>query len=140
MATSHPVATVGARVRRTAGFSLIEVVIAFVILAVGLLSLEALGIGAARMVARSERQAEFTTAAADTLEGVTYRLRNGLAFNSPSTFRLRGASMTVTATATAVADGNTMWSLNALVTPDPSRLFARADTFRISSHVFKPAP
>jgi prepilin-type N-terminal cleavage/methylation domain-containing protein len=126
--------------RRDGGFSLIEVLIAFVILAVGLLSLEALGIGAARMVTRAERQGEFATAASDTLEGVMFRLRNGKSFTSPSTYSLQGATMTVTATATPVADGNTMWNMSALVVPTKSRLFTPADSFRISSHVFKPAP
>lgn len=126
--------------RRDAGFSLIEVLIAFVILAVGLLSLEALGIGAARMVTRAERQGEFATAAADTLEGVMFRLRNDLNFTSPSTYSLQGATMTITATATPVADGNTMWNMSALVVPATSKVLTPADSFRISSHVFDPSP
>lgn len=126
--------------RRDAGFSMIEVLIAFVILAVGLLSLEALGIGAARMVTRAERQGEFATAASDTLEGVMFRLRNGIAVASPSTHAIDGASMTITTSATPVADGNVMWNVSALVVPAQSKVLSPADSFRISSHVFRPGP
>jgi len=62
-----------------AGFTLIEVLIAMVILAVGLLALESLGIGAARMVARAERRSSYVAMATDTLERTLSRLREGLA-------------------------------------------------------------
>lgn len=51
-----------------AGFTLIEVLMAMLILAVGLLGLEALGIGAARSVTRADRQDETTLAAARVME------------------------------------------------------------------------
>lgn len=50
------------------GFTLAEVLVAMVILAVGLLALEAMGIGAARMVARADRESELTALATDRLE------------------------------------------------------------------------
>lgn len=46
-----------------------------VILAVGLLGLEALGIGAARSNALAERQSGYATIAADSLESAMHRLR-----------------------------------------------------------------
>ena len=50
------------------GFTLIEVLVAMLILAVGLLGLEALAIGAARSVTRSEQQGEVTVAASRAME------------------------------------------------------------------------
>lgn len=57
------------------GFTLIEVMIAMVILAVGLLSLEALGIGAARVVTLSEKQGRYATLAASTMETMRNDIR-----------------------------------------------------------------
>ena len=57
------------------GFTLIEVLIAMVILSVGLLGLEALGIGAARANATAERQSRHAVIAADSLESAIHQLR-----------------------------------------------------------------
>lgn len=51
-----------------AGFTLIEVLVAMLILAVGLLGLEALGIGAARSIAMAEEKSEFTMVATRLME------------------------------------------------------------------------
>lgn len=59
------------------GFTLIEVLVAMLILAFGLLGLEALGIGAARSVAMADRQSEFATLAATSLEEALELLRAG---------------------------------------------------------------
>lgn len=59
------------------GFTLIEVLVAMVILAVGLLSLEALGIGAARSIAVADRQSGYVTLASDSLESALHQLRSG---------------------------------------------------------------
>lgn len=48
-----------------------------IILAVGLLGLEALGIGAARSIALADRQSGHATIAADSLESAMYQLRQG---------------------------------------------------------------
>lgn len=58
------------------GFTLIEVLIAMVILSVGLLGLEALGIGAARANAVAERQSRHAVIAADSLESALHQLRH----------------------------------------------------------------
>lgn len=52
----------------TAGFTLLEVLVAMVILAIGLLSLQALGVGAARAVTSAERNTEFAATAARWME------------------------------------------------------------------------
>ena len=57
------------------GFTLIEVLIAMVILAVGLLALESMGIGAARLVARADRESEYTALATAELEAALSRFR-----------------------------------------------------------------
>ncbi|HEX8451020.1 MAG TPA: prepilin-type N-terminal cleavage/methylation domain-containing protein [Longimicrobium sp.] len=62
--------------RGNEGFTLIEVMIAMVILAVGLLSLEALGIGAARVVTLSEKQGRYATLAASSMESLRNQIRN----------------------------------------------------------------
>ena len=57
------------------GFTLIEVLIAMVILSIGLLGLEALGIGAARANSIAERQSNHAVIAADSLESALHQLR-----------------------------------------------------------------
>lgn len=56
------------RLRSHEGFTLIEVLVAMLILAVGLLGLEALGIGAARAVTLAEKQTEYSSVATRHLE------------------------------------------------------------------------
>ena len=52
------------------GSTLAEVLIAMVILAVGLLALEAMGIGASRQVTRADRNSEYTALATTEMEQV----------------------------------------------------------------------
>ena len=59
------------------GFTLIEVLIALVILSVGLLGLEALGIGAARMVNLAQRQSEWAALGTQYLEAALADIREG---------------------------------------------------------------
>lgn len=58
------------------GFTLIEVLVAMVILAVGLLGLEALGVGAARSVIRADVQTEMATAATRVIEQKQLQVRS----------------------------------------------------------------
>ena len=60
------------------GFSLIEVLIAMVILAVGLLGLEAMAIGASRSIATASRMTEYTLIASQRLETVLEQARDPL--------------------------------------------------------------
>lgn len=61
------------------GFTLVEVLVAMVILAIGLLALEAMGIGAARAVARADIQSEYTAVATDRMEQALSLIRQGQA-------------------------------------------------------------
>ena len=60
---------------REAGFTLIEVLVAMVILSVGLLGLEALGIGAARSVVNADNQTRMATAATRAMEAKQQEVR-----------------------------------------------------------------
>ena len=57
------------------GFTLVEVLVAMVILSIGLLGLEALGIHAARTNAIAGRQSRHAVIAADSLESALHQLR-----------------------------------------------------------------
>lgn len=59
------------------GFTLAEVLVAMVILAIGLLALEALAIGSARMVARADRESQYTALATEHMERVLERIDQG---------------------------------------------------------------
>ena len=67
--------------RGRAGFTLIEVLIAMVILSVGLLALEGLAIGASRRVATANRLTEFTLIATHELETTLEGLRKSPVVN-----------------------------------------------------------
>jgi prepilin-type N-terminal cleavage/methylation domain-containing protein len=58
-----------------AGSTLIEVLVAMVILAIALLALEALGIRAARSISLADRQSRYVTIASDSLESALHQLR-----------------------------------------------------------------
>jgi type II secretion system protein I len=58
------------------GFTLIEVLIAMVILAVGLLALEAMAIGASQSIATANRMTEYTLIASQRLETVLEQARD----------------------------------------------------------------
>ncbi|HYW12298.1 MAG TPA: prepilin-type N-terminal cleavage/methylation domain-containing protein, partial [Longimicrobium sp.] len=62
------------RLRGREGFTLVEVLVAMVILAIGLLALEALAVGSARMVARADRESQYSALATERLEGVLQRI------------------------------------------------------------------
>lgn len=65
----------GTRGGGEAGFTLIEVLVAMVILAVGLLGLEALGIGAARSITRAEENGDRTMVATRVMEDRILEIR-----------------------------------------------------------------
>jgi type IV pilus assembly protein PilV len=111
--------------RRDAGFSLIEVLVAMVILAVGLLAIEAMAIGAARQIASANHTTEYTLLASGQLEAEILRLRTTNQGPQQRDFRVNGARVQVVPVSAAVAGvegaGGTMWTIAVTVTP-PSTL------------------
>lgn len=117
-----------------AGFTLIEVLAAMIILAVGLLGLEALGIGAARMITVADRQSDFATLASDSLESGLHQLRRG---SVPEQFCLtlpRGDRLS-----RAIAFPNAaMATVKVRAIPNANSYSAPTTEFMVASSVFLP--
>lgn len=127
----HPVP--GAR-HPEAGFTLIEVLTAMIILAVGLLGLEALGIGAARSITMADRQSGYATLTADSLESALHQLRSG---GVPDQFCFvfdRGDRLS---RAVDFPTGS-MARVTVTAIPDPSSFSAPPRNFQVTSTVFLP--
>jgi prepilin-type N-terminal cleavage/methylation domain-containing protein len=114
-------APAGAPAARTdrGGFSLIEVLIAMVLLAVGLLALESLAIGASRSIATANRMTEYTLIASQRLETMQERARTGLPVQ-PSVQQLANGTTVQTAVQENVQGGATLWTISVTVTPPPT--------------------
>jgi Tfp pilus assembly protein PilV len=93
----------------------VEVLVAMIILAVGLLALESMGIGAARMVARADRESELTALAADRLERALTEVDRGQN-PAPGQVDVGGNSVT-TAVNTQVFSGRTLFTVTVTVSP-----------------------
>ena len=124
------------RRRMEDGFTLIEVVVAMVILAVGLLSLEALGIGAARSIAIADRQSGHATLASDSLESALHQLRTG---SVPVQFCQTDLRFGDRLSRRVDLSNPLLASVQVRVIPNPESPNA-PDPFEIASAVFLPAP
>ncbi|HEU0077998.1 MAG TPA: prepilin-type N-terminal cleavage/methylation domain-containing protein [Longimicrobiaceae bacterium] len=122
-------------VRSRDGFTLIEVLIAMLILSVGLLGLEALGIGASRMIVRAEKESRASTLAATYLE-------NGLAEakadpTPTSSCTVPAGSDTICVAIDSIAGvSNTR---RVTVTVKPGAGAVKIEEFEVSSTVYDPA-
>jgi prepilin-type N-terminal cleavage/methylation domain-containing protein len=122
--------SVPARLRSRDGFTLIEVLAAMVILAVGLLALEGMAIGAARQVAAANRTTEFTLVATQELETALDRLRNNQGVAS-SVETLPSGARVETMVAQNGIGGGTVFDVTVVVTPpSTSNLNLRPVTIR----------
>lgn len=97
------------------GFTLVEVLVAMVILAIGLLALEAMGIGAARAVARADIQSEYTAVATDRMEQALSLIRQGVPVTGLSD-GLTGAGVTTVVDEDDLGDV-TSYTVTVTVTP-----------------------
>lgn len=138
--------------RDAAGFTLIEVLIAMVVLAVGLLGLEALGIGASRAVNRAERTSSYAFVASDTLERTLSRIRRGDVVADGTTRgvvrpsdterryqdSLRITVSTTPIPATTTTPARVLRTVSVTIVPDPSsKLLTRRDSLRLLGNVFR---
>lgn len=126
--------------RGTAGFSLIEVLIALVILAVGLLALESMGIGASRMVARAQAQSEYSAIAADTLERTLNRIRGGAGAAVNQTWTVsRGATASLVTTSAAVGGSTALnlWTVTVTITPPTTGILRASDGVTLRSNAIQ---
>lgn len=114
-----------------------------VILAVGLLAMEALGISATRLVHRSARQSAFAVAASDTLERIMGRIRA-----APTVTTVRDTSFSyVTGDNAASLDtvrvritgfNTSIRTVSVTVVPSPGASgFRRSDSLRVTGNVFR---
>lgn len=124
-----------------AGFTLIEVLAAMVIVAIGLLGVQALGIGAARSVVRADLQSEVAALATATIEARQQAIRQNPA-GTPTgeacdTDAGSGIDLCVNVekrtTTPSLAAGSARVTVRAI---HPRMV---QDTFRISSYVYDPA-
>ncbi|HEV2145896.1 MAG TPA: prepilin-type N-terminal cleavage/methylation domain-containing protein [Longimicrobiaceae bacterium] len=126
-----------ARLRSDDGFTLVEVLAAMMILAVGLLGLEALGIGASRMLVRAEKESRVSTLAATHLEaGLRQARANPAGTGSSCPVEERGKD-TVCVTVQAVT--GVAKTRRVTVTVRPVRGAVRVDSFVVSSTFYDPA-
>lgn len=127
--------------RGRGGFTMIEVLIAMVILAVGLLALGAMGIGSAQMVNRADRQSEYATAATDTLERVLGRIRDRQPLGTGRTY-LRGTDtvrITIDSVTVATVNGAAVrrFDVGVTVAPKPRGFILRSDSLRVVGSVIR---
>jgi prepilin-type N-terminal cleavage/methylation domain-containing protein len=99
-----------------AGFTLVEVLIAMVVLAVGLLALESLAIGASRSIATANRMTEYTLIASQQLEATQQAARRGQNPQSGDQVLANGTRVSTVVASNAQA-GTTLWTITVTVTP-----------------------
>lgn len=109
--------------RGRAGFTLIEVLIAMVILAVGLLALEGLALGASRRVATANRLTEFTLIATHELETTLEGLRKSPVVNpGDDDWDLPNGTRVQRVVGESPLGGGTVYEVEVTVTPPTSNL------------------
>jgi prepilin-type N-terminal cleavage/methylation domain-containing protein len=98
------------------GFTLVEVLIAMLVLAFGLLALESLAIGASRSIATANRMTEYTLIASQQLETTQEQVRAG---QNPAddTYELDNGTTVVVDVEQNVQPATTLWTITVTVTP-----------------------
>lgn len=98
------------------GFSLIEVLVAMIILAVGLLALEGLAIGAARHVAVANQTTQYTNIAGERLEAALDLARSDGA-PAPDDEVLPNGTRVQTVVASNAVGNDVLYDITVVVTP-----------------------
>lgn len=125
------------RVQGREGFTLVEVLAALVILAVGLLGLEALGIYAARSVVRAERQSEFALDATRVVEATVDTIERSLAAQPACGVVSFGAATSGGVVRRTVQGADRRRTVRVEVLPAAGSALM-PDTFLLVTHVFVP--
>lgn len=139
--------------RPDAGFTLIEVLIAMVILAIGLLAVEALGIGAARSVQRARVQSAYSALASDELEQAmvtigqaptgtiaarTYSVASGSGATSGARVTRTATSTDVSGTSPARGGNLKLWTVTvSVLPPSGSTVIRTSDSVHVVSNVIR---
>lgn len=124
--------------RDAGGFTLIEVLVALVILAVGLLALEAMSISAAKMNARAERRSTYVAMATDTLERTLSRLRELGTAGTHTAYTEHGAQVFVTVpAATTISTTPPLRRFDVTVRVIPVSPFPARDSVRMVASVVR---
>src|SRR5262245_40850027 len=108
-----------------------------VILALGMLGLEALGINAARSNALADRQSGFATIASDSLESALHQLRRG---TIPSQFCQTNLSFGDRMSRTVDMSNSRLGKVTVRVIPNSTAPHAPTSNFEITSSLFLSAP
>jgi prepilin-type N-terminal cleavage/methylation domain-containing protein len=129
------------KVRSDAGFTLIEVLAAMMVLAIGLMGLQALGIGAARSVVRADTQSEVAAIATATIEARQQAIRANpgalVAGESCDTDEASGIGICVIVQSSISTPALAAGSARVTVRASHPRMVQ--DTFSITSYVYDPA-
>jgi Tfp pilus assembly protein PilV len=97
----------------------VEVLIAMLILAVGLLGLEAMAIGASRTIATASRMTEYTLIASQQLETVLEQARTGQNPESSVAELENGTDIDIDVDTDNQGAAGTLYTVRVTVTPDP---------------------
>jgi type IV pilus assembly protein PilV len=130
--------------RPDAGFTLLEVLIAMLILAIGLLALEGVAVGAARTTAHASHRSLYTTVATDALERTLSSIRESQAVSTtyPSVTSATGGSLATVAiqvdsTAAFTSPSPPMKRFDVTVRVVPSRTADAMDSVRMVASVIR---
>jgi hypothetical protein len=108
-----------------------------VILAIGLLGLEALGIGAAKANALADRQSGHATIASDSLESAMHQLRQGLI---PAQFCQTDLRFGDRLSRSVDMTNPQLAKVTVTVIPNPSSFNPPSGNFEVSSSLYLPMP
>lgn len=123
------------------GFTLVEVLVATLILSVGLLALESLGIAVSRSMTRAERESEWAFAAGRRAERTLDSLRSGcLGAHAPAVVELLGAATTADTLVREITEVAGLYTVRLSLRPAQAAGLVRPDTFTLLADAFVPAP
>lgn len=110
------------------GFSLIEVLVSMIILAVGFLGLEAVAIGSSRLVQYAEQQSEYATLTSSIMERSQDSIRRNVMPCSTTPVTVGKTQRNDVITRTVTATGTTARNVTITVTPTAGKVRPQAMT------------